>query len=108
MNRQDEASRFINSGGKLDTFHDEEIEMAVISPKVDKNGKISLEKKTKKTIQKVIYTQGITEKLSCRDSDHFFVMLDKHRYIAKCIHCTLHRKIYPVTHNIVDGKIVEV
>ena len=93
---------------KLDEWIDEEVDVTVVKPTIDpKTGALKLKPVVEKKRQKTFYTKGVLEKLSCKDDEHYFVVKDKKRGIFKCKHCTLHRKLYPVTHDVVDGKIVD-
>jgi len=91
---------------KLDEWIEEDIEVTVIRPKLDRGGRLKLTPVVEKRKQRTFYTKGVVKKLSCKDDEHYFVPLDKKSGIVHCLHCTLHRKIYPVTHDLRDGKIV--
>ncbi len=108
-NEKKEANNFIKEGGKLDTWQEQDINVVVNKPVFNKkSGKVRIKSVVKKHKERVFNTQGIKTKLSCKEGNHYFVMKDKHKYIAKCKYCMLCRKIYPVTHDIVNGQIVEI
>ena len=47
---------------------------------------------------KTIYYDVPKVKLRCQAGTHVFKVLDKHKYLFKCINCPFIRKVYPTTY----------
>jgi hypothetical protein len=104
-----EKQQFIKDGGKLEEWQEEDVKFRVIKPYISKSGKFKFKTVEKKKKQKVFYTQGVKQKASCKsDDDHYYEIIDKHKYILKCKYCGIYRKIYPVTYNLIKGKLIKV
>ena len=80
----------------LNTFIEEEVEVATMVPRVnEKEKRVEFVKGVKKVKQKTYYADSKPVKIVC--SDHRFVCLDKGKYLFKCKKCTWHKIAYPVT-----------
>lgn len=87
----------------LDTFIEEDIAVK----------KVKFNPETKKTfttyeLEKVRtkYMDIPYEKYRCVDGEHVFKCIDPHKWIFSCINCSYFRKVYPVTYNFEDGKLI--
>jgi hypothetical protein len=62
--------------------------------------KFDLEKKRVVSVyemekQKTMYINAPKEKYRCKNGEHEFVCIDKHKYIFSCTKCQFCRKVYP-------------
>lgn len=57
---------------------------------------VSVQDKIVKT--KTMYIHAPKDKLRCKDGEHVFAVVDKHKYIFQCKNCRFSRKVYPTTY----------
>lgn len=89
----------------LNEWIEEDVDVTVNEP-VFEGGKVTIKQRIEKQSQKTIYINAPKKKLSCKDADHYFDIVDVHTYEARCRYCMNHKFLIPAFHDLVDGKIV--
>lgn len=71
-------------------------------------GKAEIKKAKKRLPYKVIYTKASPKPFSCKDGEHVWEMIDRHKHIAKCRNCRKYRFLRAVYETISpEGHIVD-
>lgn len=92
---------------KLDEWIEEEKEIDVVIPVLNKKGEVeSLSKEKKIVKERVQYTQAIDRKIDCGTRKHYWTIPDKNIHVAYCNNCSKRRMIRAVYEKVLDGKIL--
>jgi hypothetical protein len=92
----------------LDEWVEEEIEIPVIEPVLNKKMEVvGLKHSKRKASQRTIYTQSKEERISCSKGQHNWHIPDKHDHVAHCYNCTKKRMIRAVYERVTGGKILD-
>lgn len=85
---------------------EEDVELEINTPDVDmRTGRMKgIKKKKIKAKERVYYADAPTKQTVC--GNHYYEVIDKHKYIFKCKNCNYHRVAPPCTYDLVDGKLV--
>lgn len=84
-----------------------EKEVDTYSMVIDKDSKTPRLKTVKqKMFETVTYHNAPEKEFACRKGEHNYVMIDTHKYIAKCTKCAKHWKMNPQYHKLLDGHIL--
>lgn len=89
----------------LDEWIEETKEIEAVTPKYSKRG-VEYIKKTIKAKEKVVYTEPKIYRQFCSREDHYWECEDKHNYIFRCTKCSQKRKVFPITYDYKDGKLI--
>lgn len=86
-----------NPNIKLNEWNEEEIDIPVVKPVLDKNNnRVSFEMGTQKAKQRTYYANSTPRMVVCKD--HSLYPLDPKKYIFKCENCDFHYKGNTLTH----------
>jgi hypothetical protein len=81
----------------VNTWIEEEVDVKVISPSFDhKTKQVTLNEEVKKAKQRTYYSDSPANVVVC--SHHKYKMIDRGKYLFKCINCSWHRIAPPVTY----------
>jgi len=94
-----------NPNVRLGEFTEEDVPIEKIKFDPDTK-KLSIVTQIEK--RKVMYIEAPKEKIRCRDGEHIFKVVDKHRYIFTCTNpgCHYSRIVYPSTYKFEGGKLI--
>jgi len=80
----------------LNTWIDEEVEVPVMTPKVnEKESRVEFTQEMKKVAQKTMYVDSKQTRIVC--GSHTYACIDKGSYLFKCKKCDWHKIAFPVT-----------
>ena len=92
----------------LDTWIEEEKEIPVFMPQVDKRGNLTgLKQGKRKIIEKTMYQRVTPVKFDCGYGNHNYSMKDIHRYIASCSKCMKNKFLRPGIEDLKEGHIID-
>ena len=89
----------------LDQWVEENKEIEATVPTLTK-GKVEYVKKKIKATERVMYTEPSIYSDFCAKKDHYWEVEDKHNYIFRCKKCRMKRRVYPLTYDFKDGKLI--
>lgn len=92
----DDSKKFLKDhpGIKLNEWVEEEIDIPSFKPELDEvNKRVKLVKTTEKATQRTFYSNSPSRKMVC--DSHKYKLLDKHKYIFKCVNCDWHYRANP-------------
>ena len=95
-----------------DLIEEQEVENQVITPtgETDADGtpKFKIERVKEKVEIITRYTRAVPRFFSCKEGTHKWVMVDRHKHIAKCATCPKHRYLRAAYETIdPDGHLID-
>ena len=95
-----------------DLVEEQEVEYTAVVPTgetgADGNPAFKTEQIKERVSIKTRYTKATPHVMSCRDGNHCWEMIDRHKHLAACAHCTKRRFLRAVYEAITpDGHLID-